>query len=371
MIIRSGKENTKMKTLINILFIAIIALTSCKNQTEKSETAGNKPIQADPKGEFAKLNQFLRKFEEPSQTFKAPSDKQIKVVGKQGTIIRIDPIDLETEDGQPIGKEVDIELKELSSQQQLLRANAQTISDGQLLVSGGAYFIQATSDGKKLKLKSGRTYSVEFPKLTNDSMSLYFGQRDSIGKMNWKKAEQNFESAQLKQNSSKEYNAVIVLGSGRKADTSIVAMKNLTKEDKKQFEHELKMRDKVYNAMPLNQFGWVNCDKVFPNTPRTNLKFTITNNVEEVNYAAVYLVFKSVKSVWQSSYYVYDNKTEKEDFKNVPVGQYVKVFSVCNQRNKIFATLTDSILVNQNQTENLTLKEMNEADFDKLIKSIN
>jgi hypothetical protein len=241
-----------MKTLINILFIATIALTSCNNQPEKTETTESKLTQSDPKGEFAKLNQFLRKFEEPSQAFKAPSDKRIKVVGKQGTIFHINPADLETDNGQQIGKEVEIELKELSNQQQLLRANAQTISDGQLLVSGGACFINATSEGKKLKLKSGKTYSVEFPNLSDEEMALYNGQRDSAGKMNWKQGDQKLEMPTPTLDSPKEYNAVIVTGQGRFADTSIVAMKNISKEEYEKINKVAEVSNKVYNPVAIN-----------------------------------------------------------------------------------------------------------------------
>jgi len=111
-----------LKKLIVLFIFATLALSSCNNQQPKNESADIKQ-QEDPKQEFAKLNEFLRKFDEPSQTFKAPTDKLIKVKGKQGTIIHINPADLETESGQPIGKGATIELKELTNQQQLLRAN--------------------------------------------------------------------------------------------------------------------------------------------------------------------------------------------------------------------------------------------------------
>ena len=173
-----------MNKLIRLFLIATFALAGCNNQDPKTEKADNNQQQVDPKQEFDKLNKSMQKFDESTQTFKEPANKLINVKGKQGTIIYINPADLETESGQPIGKEVTVELKELTNQQQLLRANAQTVSDGQLLVSGGAYFINVTSDGKKVKLKEGKTYSVQFSKLSTDEMSLYYGQRDSSDKTN-------------------------------------------------------------------------------------------------------------------------------------------------------------------------------------------
>ena len=112
-----------MKKLIRLFILVSLAIASCKNEEPKTESTESKQL-VDPKQEFAKLNEFLRKFDEPSQTFNAPTDKLIKVKGRQGTVIRINPSDLETENGQPLGKNVEIELKELTSQQQLLRAPA-------------------------------------------------------------------------------------------------------------------------------------------------------------------------------------------------------------------------------------------------------
>lgn len=282
-----------MKKLIGIFIVATLALTSCNNQQPKTETTEVKQVQADPKQEFAKLNEFLRKFDEPSQTLKAPTNKLLKVKGKQGTIIYVNPSDLETESGQPIGKDVEIELKELSNQQQLLRANAQTVSDGQLLVSGGAYFINVTSNGQKIKLKDGKTYSVEFAKLSDDEMTLYYGQRDSSGKMNWKQTDQKFIIPNPTMDSPKEYEAVIVTGQGRFSDTSRVAMKNLSKEEYEKFKKETAISNKVYNPVAINQFGWINCDRLFkPDSPRTTIQFAISNKVEDVNYVSVSLIFK-------------------------------------------------------------------------------
>ena len=359
-----------MKKLIGPFIVATLALTSCSNQKTKNESEDFKQ-QVDPKQEFAKLNEFLRKFDEPSQIFKAPTDKLIKVKGKQGTIIHINPTDLETESGQQIGKEVTIELKELTNQQKLLRANSQTVSDGQLLVSGGAYYINAISEGKKVKLKEGKTYFVEFSQLSKDEMTLYYGQRDSSNKMNWKQAEQRFEISKSKMDSPKEYEAVIVNGRGKFSDTSRVAMKNISKEEKAKMEKEEKINNKVYNPVVINKFGWINCDRLFkPDSPRTNIQFAITNNAEEVNYVNVYLIFQDIKSVMQNSYYFEEDKIEQDQFRNIPAGMTIKFLAVCYQHEKILAVLTDTMQAKTNQNVKLTLQAMNESDFDKLLKKL-
>lgn len=72
----------------------------------------------------------------------------------------------------------------------------------------------------------------------------------------------------------------------------------------------------------------------------------------------------------QNSYYFYDNKIEGNTFDNIPVGMKVRFLAVAYQHEKIFATLTDTIQVKENHNENLSLKEMSETEFDKLMKSV-
>ena len=95
------------------------------------------------------------------------------------------PNNLELENGKALGKNLKIELKELTNQMDLFKNNTQTVSNGKLLVSGGSYFIDITSDAEKVKLKKDKTMEVEFPKITNKNMELFYGERDSLNQMNW------------------------------------------------------------------------------------------------------------------------------------------------------------------------------------------
>jgi len=357
-----------MKKLIGIFIVTAFALTGCNNQQQQMETSDNNPVQADPKHEFVKLDEFLRKFDEPSQTFKEPTNKLIKVKGKQGTIIYINPSDLEAENGQPLGKDVEIELKELSNQQQLLRANAQTVSDGQLLVSGGACFINVTSAGQKVKLKEGKTYSVVFPKLSDDEMSLFYGQRDSTEKMNWKEADQKFVIEKSATDSSHTYETLIVMGKDTTRQTTNV---NISEEERQKLLRDYKVSGRIYSPVELNQFGWINCDRFFKKGEiKTTLQFEITNKVEDVNYARVTLIFKDIKSIMQSGYYFYDGKIEGNTFENIPVGMKIKFLAVSYQHEKVFATLINEMQVKENHIEKISLQEMSEKEFDLLMKSI-
>jgi hypothetical protein len=177
-----------MRQVISILFIVLsIILFGC-------DGAQNKVTQINPVDELAQVDKLLSEIAEKPQQLSASSDKVSTVIGSKGTIIHVDPSRLETVDGSALGDNIQIELLELTDNSAMLLNNTQTTSNGQILVTGGAYYLNMTSDGKQLKMKQGKGLEVEFPKLTDSEMGLYTGERDSLGQMNWIETTAKFES---------------------------------------------------------------------------------------------------------------------------------------------------------------------------------
>ncbi|WP_299523579.1 hypothetical protein [Winogradskyella sp.] len=124
---------------------------------------------------------------EMTQSFNVSTDSIITITGKKGTQITINPDDLKFDSGKDFeGKNLTIELIELTNKQDLLLANAQTISNGEWLVSGGAFKIDIKSNRKSLLLKKGKTINVVFPKNTEEeNMQIFYGNRTQNGYLNW------------------------------------------------------------------------------------------------------------------------------------------------------------------------------------------
>ncbi len=122
------------------------------------------------------------------QNFKVDTDSIVEIVGEKGTVIRFNPKDLETISNKSFtGDSLSIELIELTTKQDLLLANAQTVSDGKWLISGGAFKIGIKAHGEFLILKKDKIMNATFPKSTNEpNMELFYGKRDKRGMMNWK-----------------------------------------------------------------------------------------------------------------------------------------------------------------------------------------
>lgn len=358
-----------MKISIGLLLISAIGLTSCSHQqTSATDLSTTVDIKADAK----KLNNLLAKYEEPSQTFQVPSSKATQVKGKQGTIISINPDDLTTESGEPLGNNIEIELKELTNQSQLLKTNAQTISNGQLLVSGGAYYINLTSDGKQLKLKEGKTMDVEFPKITDNEMSLFYGKRDSLGTIDWKQASETFKSKQsppaqqqpiTKSKTRKQSDMEALLG--YIADTT--AAEPMTKEEKEKIQRVNKVYEKVYSAVKIGSFGWINCDRFLEIQNKTDL-FVNFNSTDSINSANIYLVFKDINSVMQTYYFTYNGKTRNEGFTDIPVGSKVRLVAYSIKDEKVLSYASD-IIIKDKQTMTLALKETSDDELKKLLNN--
>ncbi len=343
-----------------------ITLFGCNNSstTDSSSTTADNGTD-NVATEISKLNSLIKKFEEPSQTFNVPSDKPSVVKGKAGTKIKVNPADLAAEDGQPLGKNIEVELKELTNPSQLLKSNAATMSDGKLLISGGAYYINMTSDGRQLKIKDNSSLDVEFPKLSDDEMALFKGKRDSLGQMNWNVTSEKFAQPVTKQK---------VARSAAKADSTsssgigsiIEFLKEgkeveYTKDEKKQME----LQSKMYDAVKINSFGWINCDKFTDFPDKTNLAINIEPS-DSLSSANLFLVFNDINSLMQSYYYEYNNRTYNEGFKNIPVGRTVRLIAYSVKNEKIF---TCSLEIKIKQKENITLdfKPTSDADFEKLM----
>lgn len=367
-----------MKRITSLLLYFFIIFLSCENPDKPTSKTDSVPQQ-----EAGVLNGYLKKFEDTPQTFTVSSSKPTKVKGKKGTTIFINPSNLETVDGKPVEEKIQVELKELTSQQELLRANAQTVSNGQLLESGGAYYINMTSNGKQLKLKSGKSLSVVFPKLTNKEMSLFYGQRDSLGQMNWVSVDaqlivnQRSEPtvpAVTQKTAKKKSDIDAILEHIESGDTTILPVK-YTEKEREEMERakvEEEKRDaanrtvqRFYEAIDIQTFGWINIDKLLEEYDKTNLIVSI-NPADSVVEAAIYLLFKDINSVMQRYYFDPAKAGGTQIFEELPVGSKTRLIAFTAKEGHGYAFSAD-IILNKDQKVNIAFKPVTEQEFKNLL----
>lgn len=324
-----------MRIIILGLTFVFLSMTSCSNY----QGSTNEQISQEQKVEIEKLNDLLKNYEVPSQKFSISSKEPSQIKGKLGTIININPEDLITISGQPLANTIEIELKELSNQEQLLRSNAQTVSDGHLLVSGGAYYIMLKSNGEDLKLKDGRSLTVGFPRISEESMTLFYGEKGSLGQLNWKEAKQDFESEQ-----------------------EVPSQPAPAPQQEGYTNHYHSMQSfPIYKAIKLNNLGWINCDRFYDIENKTDLMFAF-NPVDSISSASVFLVFKDINSIMEEYYW---HKESDHSFRNIPTDKEATLIAVSIKGTKIYAYKT-AIKIKTNKTIELALQEISKEKLDDL-----
>ena len=187
-----------MKSLKTFLLsFIVISLACCNNQRTRSKNSPV-PITKAPVNivdtpycinELSLLgynDQFIHNI---TQHFKAASINTTLIPSRGGVKLTVNPTFLEKEDGSEIDGMIEVALIELTNSNDLFRSNAATMSDGNLLASGGSYYIGMNCNGQKIRIRKGCSLRVKFPVLSQNEMELFYGQRDSLGNMNWQRSE--------------------------------------------------------------------------------------------------------------------------------------------------------------------------------------
>lgn len=120
------------------------------------------------------------------QHFVVPKGKRKKIIGTHGIAVEVIPEALETESGQPVYGAIEVAMVEVMTPLDFIKNSASTLSDGKLLESGGSVHLEMRSQGKKLRIKAGKSLPIEFPETAiHENMELFYGQPDSSTGMNW------------------------------------------------------------------------------------------------------------------------------------------------------------------------------------------
>jgi hypothetical protein len=294
-----------------------------KFNTSSNKTESNKPVPIAPQiVEIIenKISQIPYSVErEYIQTCKFSPINDFSIIGDKGTIIQFPKYAFVDANGIPVKNEITIELLEIYSKSDMILNNIQTISDENLIESGGMIYIKAFFQNKELELDKNKYYTIKFPtKNKEEDMQIFYGDT-TMSNINWKQANRNF------------------IG-------DITYVENLNELNKY-----------IFNSTKL---GWINCDRFYDVDEKTTL---IVNTIDtfDVNFC---LVFKSINSVM--------NVSEKKDtikFKNVPIGMESTLVAFKKTNNETYYS-SKNITIQENQTIEIKLEKLTEQDFKTRIK---
>jgi hypothetical protein len=166
-----------------VFFAGIICLIiSCKKKDDQQPTNTNN----------SDVNSFFTKNAKQSQTFTVDvTSSNATVTAAGGTQILIPKGAFLLANGSPVNGPVTIEIKELFKRNEMILSGITSVSDGQILESGGEIYINATAKGQQLIIDPDTCLVLGVPKdTTNFRMQLFQGEGDGDN-FNWKPVKQD------------------------------------------------------------------------------------------------------------------------------------------------------------------------------------
>lgn len=287
------------------IFLILITLTagiySCKN-----EVTEEKVIHVDPLVHFEEVDAFLQELADAPQKYSVPTDTLSVVTGTNGTIINVDPKNLETVDGSPMGEEIEVKLVEMVGLDDFIYNNAQTVSNGEVIETGGAYDITMTSDGKELKIKDGKGIEVEFPRISEKDMEVFMGERDSLGQVNWEATNEDFEEKDIPE-PEKPSRVIQFSLNGEKAEKKLSdkEYEEYLEKNKDYLRRQqiIKRRKRTYDAINILNLGLCNVDRYRDSSkPLVDVKFKIKNK-ENFDAVRIYSIFSEFNALVSKTYF--------------------------------------------------------------------
>ncbi|MFT3682910.1 MAG: hypothetical protein QM791_21810 [Ferruginibacter sp.] len=374
-------------------FACLFLFFSCNQpvkQNEKQTAVVQPAADSGTKTTVTETGNFKIILESPAQQFTVASNKVSSIIAKKGLIVTIDPAALETEDGAAAGDRIDVEVKEMTNQEELFKNDAPTVSDGRLLVSGGAYYIGMQSNGNKLRLKANRTLKLDIPRIADKEMELFYGQRDSTGNLNWKAAGEKLaakpatflnEPAYAANNTTEKYENLINKGEDSLSDIERLALfvnekggriskrefdsfakykpgnsdkadfktRIVEISDKKEKNKKTRLQLAYYNPVEISNLGWINCDR-FYNLPVKTLLQCEPDSLLTTNSVAVYIIYKNYNAM-QKEYLRYNGQLFSGENDDYPAGQPVKIIAVANINGDFYSARHDYILGNSKKVK--------------------
>lgn len=359
-----------------LFFLGIVFFISCSDDNQLN-----------------RLNSFLNFESELTQQFFVPSDSIINIQGKKGTKIAFKLNDLKGILNN--SKEIDslqVNLVELTTKQELLYANAQTISNEKRLISDGAFKVEILASGERLSLKENRTISVQLPKTSNEeNMQLFYGERDALKNMDWINSEIKLNEKKylslhyyletiIDEELSSRYGGVTTYDELYAIDTlgilslqeyknrlpeidSIYLNNNELSNLKTWGSYEEFMANRAqsqlitndfYETISISKLGWINIDKFAPEEEKINVTLKTNENVNTLKTYIVDLKNNTILSVF-----------EKEI--NIPKDRSFLIIAYGIKENSFFG-YKKSIRFSQSTEHEIKLREIKKKQLKSMLK---
>jgi hypothetical protein len=169
-----------------LIIFALFGLLACSSSPDKTDSSPKVSSIDDnvlfPKTKLSPLFDSLRP---ATQIFTIRGDRDTLLVGQNGTTLTILKNTFINSQLQP-AKTVSINLVEVNSIAEIIKANLQTTSGDKILQTGGMFFVNARENAKSLSIAEGKLVYVEVRSNHKDTrMKIFDGEFDNNGRIDW------------------------------------------------------------------------------------------------------------------------------------------------------------------------------------------
>jgi len=228
-----------------------------------------------------------------------------------------------------------------------------TRSGDSLLISGGMYRIEMFSGKSKLRIKEGESLHVKFPKIQDDLMSLFYGEEDSKGNVNWV-----FDDTI--NNLKNKYSIGVRRPDGNKQEVQYLNVNKRAADSLNNLKQEYyrKYSQIEYWDLYISRLEWINVDKFISiRGPRTSMYLTSSNDSIEV--CKCFIVFKKINAQVSQTNVPFSGKLI---FGFLPVGQEVTILAI-GYYDTIPFIAEDIVSIKNNITHEIVFKRTTEEEI--------
>jgi len=334
--------------------------------------------------EIKTFTEFVNSMKPSRQNYKFQSYSDLRIEGKKGTVIKIPANSFMLQDGKPANGELQLVLTEYYDIKDFFSEKLTTISDGNLLSSGGMVNINAYKDGKELQLYKDAEIELAFPKSGENRFFTFYGERAKDGAMNWVLDKKLYERARKKaediygatfsvtgdslvvtdKKTARERNKRVNLNPITK--TLVV----LTEKDKvdieKYYQEQEKIntaRSKYYNILSSSKMRFINCDAYMRETSMVIVNYKVEIENEDLNILTAVLLLKKTNSIM-----TFSNITNKEMnlMARLPINQDIELLVMGMKDSTLFA-YHNTIKLTANKIDKIELKK---SDYKTIRKNL-
>lgn len=239
--------------------------------------------------------------------------------------------------GNAVSGSFNIELIEALTKKEMMMLNRPTFThSGQLLVSGGVVYLNATQNGQPLSINDSEPVTVSIPTNNYIAMDFFDGSFDNLGGFGWDESEDD----------------TVITNTGNNGQDSTFF------EDIFSFNFE------------IDSIGWINCDYFYNSgDPLTQVEVVLPDTFNGDN-SAVFIYYSDINSVASLNDYDVDGTFDLGASYSTPVGMDVTFVVISESDGSYFYAFINSTIA-QNHIENISsLTEITETELEILLNSL-